>query len=213
LSIEVVLTGAPKDPRNPRFSGTQRDRNTPQSPGNFYPVAPREYDSRGDDVPLPEAPPEILSPTTPGLIQMEPDFETESDPLTGRRAARAAATQALYEAESTGHPAGLALEQIAERDGLEADVCAFATRIVDAVESNRLTLDDRIAVLAPARPVSRIDRVDRTILRMALAELSLVGDDQAPPSVIANEAVEIAKLYGSETSPRFINGVLGTVLR
>ena len=106
LSIEVVLTGAPKDPRNPRFSGTQRDRNTPQSPGNFYPVAPREYDSRGDDVPLPEAPPEILSPTTPGLIQMEPDFETESDPLTGRRAARAAATQALYEAESTGHPAG-----------------------------------------------------------------------------------------------------------
>jgi N utilization substance protein B len=48
---------------------------------------------------------------------------------------------------------------------------------------------------------------------MALAELSLVGDDQAPPSVIANEAVEIAKLYGSETSPRFINGVLGTVLR
>jgi N utilization substance protein B len=208
------LTGAPKDPRNPRFSGTARDRNTPQSQGNFYPTeAPRKYDARGDDIPLPEAPPETLTPTTPGLIHMEPDFETESEPLTGRRAARAAATQALYEAESTGHPAGLALEQIAERDGLEADVTAFAARIVDAVESKRLILDDRIAVLAPARPVSRIDRVDRTILRMALAELSLEGGDQAPPSVIANEAVEIAKLYGSETSPRFINGVLGTVLR
>jgi len=96
---------------------------------------------------------------------------------------------------------------------LPDDQLEFAARLVEAVESDRLALDDRIGELAPARPVARIDRVDRAILRLALAELSLEGDDNAPPAVIANEAVEIAKLYGSETSPRFINGVLGTVLR
>ena len=197
------MAGAPQNPRRPK---------TPVPQGNFAAdsdeVAPR-YDSRGDEIPPPEPPPEILSPQTPGLIHMDPDSETESPAPSGRRAARAAATQALYEADSIGHPAGLALRQIAERDGLADDLLEFATTLVESVEANRLTLDDRIAVLAPARPVARIDRI---ILRLALAELSFEWDDQAPPAVIANEAVEIAKLYGSETSPRFINGVLGTVL-
>jgi N utilization substance protein B len=188
-------------------------RHTPEHEGNLYPGSDPEYDSRGDDIPPPEPLPEILSPQTPGLIHMEPDSETEESPLSGRRAARAAATQTLYEAESTGHPAVRALHQIAERDALPDDQLEFAARLVEAVESDRLALDDRIGELAPARPVARIDRVDRAILRLALAELSLEVDDNAPPAVIANEAVEIAKLYGSETSPRFINGVLGTVLR
>ena len=144
---------------------------------------------------------------------MEPDSETESPAPSGRRAARAAVVQALYEAESTGHPARTALDRIVERDGLPDQYRAFAARLVDAVETDRLALDARIGELAPARPVDRIDRIDRAILRLALAELSLGGDDPTPPAVIANEAVEIARLYGSETSPRFINGVLGTVLR
>lgn len=199
------------------MTGSSRNPGNPEHEGNLYPVTDPDgvsmrYDSRGDDLPPPEPPPEILSPQTPGLIHMEPDSETEAPPPSGRRAARAAATQALYEAESTGHPAGAALNQIAERDGLGDDLRLFAARLVQAVEADRLALDDRIGVLAPARPVARIDRVDRAILRLALAELSFEGDDQAPPAVIANEAVEIAKLYGSETSPRFVNGVLGTVL-
>jgi|TARA_B110000263_G_scaffold42821_1_gene34793 N utilization substance protein B len=202
------LAGASQ--QNPRRS------QNPVPQGNFAAdsdeVAP-QYDSRGDDIPQPEPPPEILSPQTPGLIHIEPDSETESPAPSGRRAARAAATQALYEADSIGHPADLALRQIVERDGLADDLLEFARTLVESVEANRLTLDERIAVLAPARPVARIDRVDRIILRLALAELSFEGDHQAPPAVIANEAVEIAKLYGSETSPRFINGVLGTVLR
>ena len=200
------MTGAPQNPKRPQ---------NPVPQGNFAAdsgEAAPQYDARGDDIPPPEPPPEILSPQTPGLIHMEPDSETESPPLSGRRAARAAATQALYEADSIGHPAGAALRQIAERDGLADDQLEFAMTLVESVETNRLTLDDRIAVLAPARPVARIDRVDRIILRLALAELAFEGDDQVPPAVIANEAVEIAKLYGSETSPRFINGVLGTGL-
>ncbi|MDP6822034.1 MAG: transcription antitermination factor NusB [Dehalococcoidia bacterium] len=195
------------------MTGPRQNPQNTEHEGNLYPDTGAQYDERGDDIPEPDAPPEILSPTTPGLIHMEPDSETEAPPPSGRRAARAAATQALYEAESAGHPARLALEQIAERDGLADGLRAFAVRLVEAVESTRLQLDERIAVLAPARPVARIDRVDRTILRLALAELSFEGDGRAPAAVIANEAVEIAKLYGSETSPRFINGVLGTVLR
>lgn len=201
------MAGAPENPRRPQ---------NPVPQGNFAADSgevPPQYDSRGDEIPQPEPPPEILSPQTPGLIHMDPDSETESPAPSGRRAARAAATQALYEADSTGHPAGLALRQIAERDGLAEDLLEFATALVESVEANRLTLDDRIAVLAPARPVARIDRVDRIILRISLAELSFEWNDKVPPAVIANEAVEIAKLYGSETSPRFINGVLGTVLR
>lgn len=189
------MIGAPREPDREPEGGTPR------------------YDSRGDDLPPPEPEPEILSPRTPGLIHMEPDSETEPSVPSGRRGARAAAAQALYEAESTGHPARTALDRIAERDGLSDEHRDFAKRLVQAVESDRLALDARIGELAPARPVDRIDRIDRAILRLALAELSLEGDDPTPPAVIANEAVEIGRLYGSETSPRFINGVLGTVLR
>lgn len=185
----------------------------PRNPGDQGDEVPQRYDERGDDLPAPPPEPEILSPQTPGLIHMAPDDEFEADPPSGRRAARAAAVQALYEAESTGHPATAALDQIVERDGLSGDQREFAARLVSAVESDRLALDERIGVLAPARPVNRIDRVDRTILRLALAELRFEGDSASPPAVIANEAVELARLYGSETSPRFINGVLGTVLR
>lgn len=186
----------------------------PRYQGNINPDDDdlRQYDSRGDDIPAPDPPPEVLSPHTPGLIHIEPDVEIESETPTGRRGARAAAVQALYEAESIGHPASLALEQIAERDGLSDDLKDFAEKLIESVEGNRLNLDDRLSVLAPARPVARIDLVDRTILRMALAELVFLGDDDSPPAVIANEAVEMARLYGSETSPRFVNGVLGTVL-
>lgn len=191
----------------PRESGGQEPED--YSPGNYTPgdVAAREISPR--DIPDEE----VLSPRTPGLIHMKPDSETDPHVPSRRSGARAAAMQALYEAESTGHPARTAVDQIAERDDLPDRYRAFATRLVEAVESDRLALDARIGELAPARPVERIDRIDRAILRLALAELSLEGDDLTPPAVIANEAVELARLYGSETSPRFINGVLGTVLR
>ena len=187
--------------------------------------APREPDSRarenalpgnyfvGDDAPATDADHEVLSPRTPGLIHMEPDTESEPPAPSGRRAARAAAVQALYEAESTGHPALTALDRVAERDGLSDDLRKFAARLVGVVETSRLALDDRIAKLAPARPIEMIDPVVRAILRLAIAELTLEDDDPTPPAVIVNECVEIARLYGSESSPRFVNGVLGTVLR
>lgn len=194
------MIGAPREP------GGEDTEN--YSPGNFTPGDRSRRDDPRDNV----ADVEILSPRTPGLIHMEPDSEINPPMPSRRRGARAAAVQALYEAESTGHPARAAVNQIAERDGLPDEYRDFAAQLVEAVETDRLALDARIGELAPARPVARIDRIDRAILRLALAELSLEGEDPTPPAVIANEAVEMAKLYGSETSPRFINGVLGTVL-
>ncbi len=195
------MIGAPREPGGEDLENYSPGNNTPadvlrrnSSPGNA-------------------SDPEILSPRTPGLIHMQPESETDPPVPSRRRGARAAAVQALYESESTGHPARLAVAQIAERDDLPDKYREFAARLVEAVEGDRLALDARIGELAPARPVERIDRIDRAILRLALAELSLEGDDLTPPAVIANEAVELARLYGSETSPRFINGVLGTVLR
>jgi N utilization substance protein B len=86
----------------------------------------------------------------------------------------------------------------------------FAAELVARVETTRQELDATIAKAAPAWPVDQIPAVDRSILRLALAELGMgLG---TPPSVVANEAVELAKLLASESSPRFINGVLGTVL-
>ena len=196
------MIGAPREPGGEDPENYSPGNNTRQD------VSRQNSESAENDPDV-----EILSPRTPGLIHMRPDSETDPPVPPRRRGARAAAVQALYEAESTGHPARAAVDQIAERDDLPEQYRAFAASLVEAVETDRLALDARISELAPARPVERIDPIDRAILRLALAELSLEGDDPTPPAVIANEAVEMARLYGSETSPRFINGVLGTVLR
>ncbi|MBI4220786.1 MAG: transcription antitermination factor NusB [Chloroflexi bacterium] len=131
--------------------------------------------------------------------------------MGGRRLARMVAVQALYEADITGHPPLAVLARRAADAGIRKNGLAFATRLVEATIGSLEALDQRIADAAPARPLSQMDAVDRAILRLALAEISMGGD--TPKQAIANEAVELAKLLGSESAPRFINGVLGTVLR
>lgn len=127
-----------------------------------------------------------------------------------RRLARVIAVQALYESDLTGHPAAPAVHRRAAEAGLTPRMAEFAAELVARVEATRQELDATIAKAAPAWPVDQIPAVDRSILRLALAELGMgVG---TPPGVVANEAVELAKLLASESSPRFINGVLGTVL-
>jgi len=86
----------------------------------------------------------------------------------------------------------------------------FALGLVEECESGRSDLDKRIAKAASQYPTDQMSLVDRSILRVALAELNM--QDSAPERVIANEAVELAKLFGSDSSPKFINGVLGALL-
>ena len=75
---------------------------------------------------------------------------------------------------------------------------------------NRKQLDGEIAALAPEFPIDQMAKIDKNVLRIALYELRISAD--APPGVIIDEAVELAKLFGSEAAPKFVNGVLATAL-
>lgn len=92
------------------------------------------------------------------------------------------------------------------------DDTAFIERLVDGVNAMRAALDELIQPIAPEWPIDQIARVDRTILRMAIYELTETPDT-VPPKVVINEAVELAKAFGSDNSSKFVNGVLGTAYR
>ena len=88
----------------------------------------------------------------------------------------------------------------------------FVYNLAHKVSENFATLDEALAPMAPEWPISSIAAIDRNVLRMGLYELSECRD-QVPPKVAINEAVELAKAFGSENSSKFINGVLGTAYK
>lgn len=85
----------------------------------------------------------------------------------------------------------------------------FVDDITSGVIKTQEKLDEILQPLAPERPIKQIARIDRNILRLGLFELVFMGKT-VPPKVAINEAVELAKAFGSDSSSRFINGVLGT---
>ena len=88
----------------------------------------------------------------------------------------------------------------------------FVQALVDGVIAKMTELDDTLRPLAPEWPIEQIARIDRTVLRLGLYEL-LHSKDSVPPKVAINEAVELAKAFGSDNSGKFVNGVLGTAYR
>ncbi|NQW17524.1 MAG: transcription antitermination factor NusB [Chloroflexi bacterium] len=137
--------------------------------------------------------------------------EIPSDEIGCRRLARAIAVQALYEADLTGHAGYPIAERLAAEAGIGIAPGEFAVWLAETVETNRLTLDEKLKELAPAWPIDQLSPIDRNILRLALAELEH-GKDETPQKVIVSEAIELATLFGSEGSKSFVNGVLGAVL-
>jgi N utilization substance protein B len=127
-----------------------------------------------------------------------------------RRQARVAALQALFEIDVVHHTVDVVLDRRMDELGLPAEGCKFAKHIVQGVLSNQEQLDEMIVTYAPEWPIGQMAVVDRNILRIALFEF--VVDRGTPPKVAINEAVELAKLFGSDSSQRFVNGVLGTFL-
>lgn len=103
------------------------------------------------------------------------------------------------------------LERNIDRYKETIDDKEFIRNIVMGVDKQQDELDAIIQPIAPEWPVAQIARIDRTILRIALLEL--VKSHDAPPKVVINEAVELAKAFGGENSSKFVNGVLGTALR
>jgi N utilization substance protein B len=126
-----------------------------------------------------------------------------------RRRARVLALQALYEADTTHHPVEGTLERLVGEHTAPETVAAFARRLVAGVQAHRGQIDAILAETAPQWPVEDVAVVDRNILRIAIYEV--LFDNETPIRAAVNEAVELAKIYGGESSPRFVNGVLGTV--
>ena len=131
-------------------------------------------------------------------------------PARSRRRSRIAAFQALFEADLSGRSAGQVIESALPRAGLGAEAAAFARELVRGVAGRQQDIDAVIAHHAPAFPLSEMAPVDRSVLRLAIYEV-LFDNRHAPLRVAINEAVEIAKGYGSDSSGRFVNGVLGSV--
>ena len=134
----------------------------------------------------------------------------ESRAPSSRRSIRIAALQVLYEADAVNRDPLEVLARRLEDEPLSGSGKAFARRLVGGVLENREELDKIIATFAPSWPLGQMAIVDRNVLRMAVYELMFGGE--TPPRVAINEAVELAKAFGSESSPKFVNGVLGSVM-
>jgi N utilization substance protein B len=126
-----------------------------------------------------------------------------------RRKARIIALKTLYELDSVGHKPQESLSRILEENPPPDDVVAFAQELVSGVLDHREEIDEVICHKAPAWPLDQIAVIDRNILRLAIYEILI--DNKVPVRAAINEAVELAKSFGGESSPKFVNGVLGSV--
>ena len=126
-----------------------------------------------------------------------------------RRRARVIALKALYEVDSVRHDMDETLTRLLTKERLSEENAAFARGLVSGVIQNKEKIDLNIQNFAPAWPLEQIPVVDRNILRLAIFEVLL--DNKVPVKVAINEAVELAKTFGSDNSSKFVNGVLGSV--
>jgi N utilization substance protein B len=130
--------------------------------------------------------------------------------MTGkRRRARIAALQALFELDSVGHAPEETITRQFEGIAASPQVKRFAHELVRGVLENKDRIDKTIEDTAPAFPLEQMAVVDRNILRLAIFEI--VIDNRVPMRAAINEAVELAKEFGGENSPKFVNGVLGSI--
>lgn len=126
-----------------------------------------------------------------------------------RHQAREVALQALFELDTVGHGSEETITRICEALGVSADAGKFAEELVIGVRENQESIDDTITKTAPAWPLNQIAPIDRNILRLAIYEILI--DNKVPMRAAINEAIELAKQFGGDSSPKFINGVLGSV--
>lgn len=126
-----------------------------------------------------------------------------------RHKAREVALQVLYEIDAVRHNPEEALKQIISGIEVSPEIAGFALELVNGTIKNLEQLDQNIKDFAPAWPIDQISIIDRNILRLAIFEI--LHDNKIPVKVAINEAVELAKTFGSNNSSRFVNGVLGSV--
>ena len=126
-----------------------------------------------------------------------------------RRKARIAALQALYELDCTKHKVEETSARLRAGETLTQEALSFSEELVKGVLQHKSELDVLIKKFAPAFPVEQMSIVDRNILRLAIFEI--LFSKETPLKVAINEAIELAKDFGSDSSPRLINGILGSI--
>jgi N utilization substance protein B len=131
-------------------------------------------------------------------------------PIGLRHLARIVALQTLFELEFAANSPDSVLERTLKVKALVGDGATFAGELVHGVLDNQEQLNGTIKRFATAFPMDQMAPMDRNILRIALYEILI--DGKTPAKVVINEAVELAKEFGSDTSPKFVNGVLGAVV-
>ena len=141
--------------------------------------------------------------------------------MASRHLARSIAMQSLFEWDFRVHEHAVTESDLAEiiarnkkefGEGLEEEY-PFIDRLVEGAIKNQKKIDAVIEKAAPAWPIDQITAVDRAVLRLGLYELLFGSRDEVPPKVAINEAIELAKAFGGDSSGKFVNGVLGTVYR
>ena len=138
-----------------------------------------------------------------------------SNNMGSRHLSRSIAMQSLYEKDFMGDKVDL--EEVLERNirefGPGLEDTDFARKLALGVAENMDKIDKIIEKAAPEWPIEQINIVDRNVLRIGLYELIYSNKEEVPPKVAINEAIELAKMFGGESSGKFINGVLGTVFK
>ena len=130
--------------------------------------------------------------------------------LPGRRAARRAILQVLYELDTTDHSIEESFDWVISETRLNDDGMNFAWEIAKGVQYASQTLDNEIEKHARSWPIYQLSAVDRNILRIAIYEMNSNGG--VSNKVAINEAVELAKRFGGDNSYKFVNGVLGSFI-
>ena len=127
-----------------------------------------------------------------------------------RRRTRVTALQTLCEIDLVDHSLEQVLRHAQDSRPFSEPASEFLVDLTTGVLDNIQRIDSMIAEFAPSWPLSQMAIIDRNLLRMAIYEMAIW--DETPPKVAINEAVELAKAFGSDSSPRFVNGVLGAVM-
>lgn len=136
--------------------------------------------------------------------------------MANRHLQRSVAMQSLFEWDFLGQHDDHAREILGHNitefaPGLDDTI--FAEHLMEGTLRERATIDKLIEKCAPEWPLDQVTVVDRNVLRLGIYELMFGNYDEVPPKVAINEAIELAKTFGSDASPRFVNGVLGTIYR
>jgi transcription antitermination protein NusB len=139
------------------------------------------------------------------------DLADATGDLTGRTRARAVAMQSLYELDATGHALETVVQRRLDADQTPETSATYASYLIQGVIADRAEIDALIQAAAPAWPLDQMSRVDKSILRLAIFEM--LRERELSPKIVINEAVELAKRFGHDSSPKFVNGVLGTIER